>query len=97
MQLSIQRSMNFRDRIESFSLDNIARRLARLDAEVSERLVGWQHLPHYGVLSRRPDVTPCKARPVPSHVKLKSFLQAFQPRLRIAELFQLDSESIHKR
>jgi CRP/FNR family transcriptional regulator, cyclic AMP receptor protein len=38
MQHLIQRSMNFGDRIESFSLDNIARRLARTLIRFSERL-----------------------------------------------------------
>ncbi|MDQ6677216.1 MAG: Crp/Fnr family transcriptional regulator [Acidobacteriota bacterium] len=42
MQLLAQRSVDFTERIESFSLDNIARRLARMLVRFSERLGTWQ-------------------------------------------------------
>ena len=38
LQLLVQRSMDFGSRIESFSVDNIARRLARALIRFSERL-----------------------------------------------------------
>ena len=38
MQLLVQRSVDFAERIESFSVDNIARRLARTLIRFSERL-----------------------------------------------------------
>jgi CRP-like cAMP-binding protein len=38
LQLLVQRSMDFGSRIESFSVDNIARRLARALVHFSERL-----------------------------------------------------------
>ena len=45
MQLLVQRSMDFGSRIESFSVDNIARRLARALIRFSERRASvWDHL-----------------------------------------------------